>query len=99
MHYLLRYRYVEGIDALREPFREEHLRRFWAEVDAGRVFLGGGAGDPVSEGIIAWSVDDADVIHEFVKGDPYMSAGLITSYDVVPWRTVIGDRADNPLRP
>ena len=98
-HYLLRYRYVDGIDAKRGPYRDEHLKRFWVEVDAGRVLLGGGAGDPVSEGIIVWSVDDPQVIHEFVEGDPYTTAGLVTSYDVVPWRTVIGDIADNPLRP
>ena len=99
MHYLLRYAYVEGIDSLREPYRAEHLSRFWTQVDAGRVVLGGGAGDPVSEGIIVWHVEDPQVIHDFVKHDPYMTAGLITSYDVVPWRTVIGVLADNPLRP
>lgn len=99
MHYLLRYRYVEGIDSLREPYRDEHLRRLWEQADAGHVVIGGGAGDPVSEGIIVWSVDDPTVIHDFVTGDPYMTAGLITSYDVVPWRTVIGELADNPLRP
>ena len=99
MHYLLRYQYVDGIDSLREPYRKEHLSRMWAEADAGRLFLAGGAGDPVSEGIIAWDVDDPQVIHDFVVGDPYMTAGLITSYDVVPWRTVVGDHAATPLRP
>ncbi|MCR6713241.1 MAG: YciI family protein [Demequina sp.] len=98
-HYLLRYQYVDGIDAKRGPYRDEHLTRLWAEADAGRVLIAGGAGDPVSEGIIAWSVDDPQLIHEFVKGDPYMTAGLITSYDVVPWRTVVGDAAAEPLRP
>lgn len=99
MHYLLRYQYVEGIDLLREPYRDEHLSRMWAEADAGRLFLAGGAGDPVSEGIIVWDVDDPQVIHDFVVGDPYMTAGLITSYDVVPWRTVVGELASAPLRP
>ena len=99
MHYLLRYQYVDGIDSLREPFRDEHLTRLWAEADAGRVLIAGGAGDPVSEGIIAWDVDDPQVIHDFAVGDPYMTAGLIMSYDVVPWRTVVGEQAATPLRP
>ena len=98
-HWLLRYQYVADIASRRGPYRDEHLARFWAEVDAGRVVLGGGAGDPVSEGIILWSVDDPGVIHDFVTQDPYMTAGLITSYDVVPWHTVIGESANNPLRP
>jgi len=98
-HWLLRYQYVPDIDARRGPYRAEHLARFWEQVDSGKVILGGGAGDPVSEGIILWSVDDPAQIHEFVKGDPYVTAGLVTGYDVVPWRTVIGDLADNPLRP
>jgi uncharacterized protein len=98
-HYLLRYAYVEGIDSLREPHRDQHLRDLWAESDAGRVVLAGGAGDPVSEGIIVWDVEDAAVIHDFAGRDAYMRAGLITSYDVVPWRTVVGDLAATPLRP
>jgi len=99
MHYLLRYQYVEGIDGLREPYRDEHLSRLWAEADAGRVLLAGGAGDPVSEGIIVWEVEDPSVIDAYAQADPYMTAGLITSYDVVPWRTVVGEQAQAPLRP
>jgi uncharacterized protein YciI len=99
MHYLLRYQYVENIDSLREPYRDEHLSRMWAEADKGLLVLAGGAGDPISEGIIVWDVDDPQVIHDFAAGDPYMTAGLITSYDVVPWRTVVGEFASEPLRP
>ena len=99
MHYLLRYQYVDGIDVLREPYRYEHLSRLWAEADAGKVLLAGGAGDPVSEGIIVWDVEDPSVIHAYAQEDPYMTAGLITSYDVVPWRTVVGEQAQTPLRP
>jgi uncharacterized protein len=99
MHYLLRYAYVADIDAKREPHRAEHLSRLWDEADAGRVVIAGGAGDPVSEGIIVWNVDDPAVIHEFAERDAYMKAGLITSYDVVPWRTVVGDLAATPVRP
>lgn len=99
MHFLLRYQYVDGIDALRAPHRDQHLSDLWAEADAGRVVIAGGAGDPVSEGIIVWDVEDPQVIHDFASRDAYMVAGLITSYDVVPWRTVVGDLADSPLRP
>lgn len=99
MHYLLRYQYVDGIDALREPYRAEHLSRMWAEADAGRLVIAGGAGDPISEGVIVFDVEDPAHIHAFAENDPYMKAGLITSYDVVPWRTVVGALAHTPLRP
>lgn len=99
MHYLLRYSYVEDIDARRGPYRDAHLTDLWAEADAGRVVVAGGAGEPVSEGIIVWDVEDPAVIHEFAERDAYMRAGLITSYDVVPWRTVVGESASTPLRP
>ena len=99
MHYLLRYSYVEGIAELRAPYRDEHLSLLWAEADAGRVLLAGAAGDPVSEGIIVWDVDDPAVIDEFVSRDPFMTAGLIASYDVVPWHTAVGAQAKTPLRP
>lgn len=99
MHYLLRYSYVEGIDSLREPHRDQHLSDLWEQADAGRVVLAGAAGEPVTEGVIVWDVEDPQVIHDFAKRDAYMVAGLITSYDVVPWRTVVGQAAASPLRP
>ena len=38
------------------------------------------------------------LIDAFAQRDPYMTAGLITSYNVVPWRTVVGPLAATPLR-
>lgn len=99
MHYLLRYQYVDGIDGLREPYRAEHLRHLWRAADEGLVLIAGGVGDPVSEAVIVWDVDDPRVIEEFAQADPYMTAGLITRHDVVPWRTVAGPLAKTPLRP
>lgn len=99
MHYLLRYAYVPDIDQRREPHRAAHLSALWREADAGRVVIAGGAGDPVTDGVIVWDVDDPSIIEEFAQADPYMGAGLITGYDVVPWRTVVGPLAKTPLRP
>lgn len=99
MHYLLRYQYVDEIDTLREPFRAEHLRRLWHAADQGDVLVAGGVGDPVTEAVIVWDVDDPRVIDEFAQADPYMTAGLITAHDVVPWRTVAGPFAATPVRP
>ncbi len=99
MHYLLRYTYVADVAERRAPFRAAHLQALWDEADAGRVLLAGGAGDPMSEGVIVFDVDDPAVVHEFVRTDPYRDAGLILDYTVTPWHTVVGDLSDNPTRP
>ncbi len=99
MHFLLRYHYVPDIAERRGPHRDAHLARLWAEADAGRVIVAGAAGDPAVEAVILWSIDDPAVVAEFADGDPYMTAGLITSYEVVPYNSVVGEIAANPVRP
>jgi len=99
MHYLLRYTYVSDVATRRAPYRAAHLKALWDEADAGRIVLAGGAGDPMSEGVIVFDVDDAQVVHDFAATDPYREAGLIEDYSVVPWHTVVGDLAHNPTRP
>lgn len=99
MFYLLRYHYVDDMATLRQPHRAAHLSRLWEEADAGRVTLAGVAGDEGREAIIVWDVEEPSVVSAFAESDPYMVAGLITSYDVVPWRTVVGAQAQFPVRP
>lgn len=99
MHFLLRYHYVPDIAERRGPFRDEHLRRLWAEADAGRVIVAGAVGDPAVEAVILWDVEDPAEIADFAAGDPYLTAGLITSYDVVAYHSVVGDIAATPVRP
>ncbi len=99
MYYLLRYHYVDDMATLREPHRAAHLSRLWQEADAGRVTLAGVAGEAGREAVIMWDVEDPAVVSAFAEADPYMMAGLITSYDVMPWRTVVGENAQFPVRP
>jgi uncharacterized protein YciI len=42
--------------------------------------------------------ENTDSIEEFVKNDPYVKNGLILSYKILPWTTVIGKDAQNPIK-
>ena len=79
---LLRYEYVQDMAERREPHREAHLaliERYHAD---GRIAVAGAAGDPPSTGLIAFrEAADADAFRE---EDPYVEAGLVTSWTVEP---------------
>ncbi len=35
----------------------------------------------------------------FAHADPYVANGLVTGWEVLPWNTVVGGAAANPVRP
>jgi uncharacterized protein YciI len=43
--------------------------------------------------------DSPEVAERFAKADPYVTEGLVVSYKVRPWNTVVGDLAASPVRP
>jgi uncharacterized protein YciI len=87
-HHLLLYVYVEDMNERRGPYREAHLDRIRIEKEAGRVLMAGGVGDPINGGALAWRGATSDEIEAFVQGDPYLEAGLISSYRIEPWALV-----------
>ncbi len=83
---LLIYEYVPDMLERRAPYRAEHLaliERYHAD---GRVVIGGGLGDPVHSGLLAFR--DAADAHAFVAADPYGAAGLVVSSRVEPWAVI-----------
>ncbi len=88
-HILLLYDYVEDMAGRRGPYREAHLERIRAEIDAGRVVMAGALGDqePVGGAIVFRGVEPQH-IEEFVRTDPYVEAGLVTSHRILLWRVV-----------
>ncbi len=87
-HHLLLYVYPDDMAERRGPYRDEHLRRIRVEKDAGRIAMAGAIGDPINGGAMAWTGATVDEIEAFVKGDPYLAAGLILSYRIEPWTLV-----------
>ncbi len=39
-----------------------------------------------------------ETAERFAQADPYVAGGLVKSWRVRPWNTVVGDQAANPLR-
>ncbi len=85
VHHLLLYEYVPDMAQRREPYRAPHRERITAEREAGRL-VAAGAFDPPTGGALVFKGVDREHVEAFVAGDPYMEAGLITSWRVQRWR-------------
>ncbi len=87
-HFLLLYDYVEDVLSRRGPHRPEHLARIASEKEAGRVVLAGSLGDPPVGAAIVFRGVDADFVEDFVRSDPYVSAGLVARWHMERWNLV-----------
>ncbi|MEP9358693.1 YciI-like protein [Sphingomonas sp. KR3-1] len=97
MHWLLRYTTAPDYLARRAAFRDAHLRLAWASVETGALLLGGAVGDPPESALLLFASEAA--ARAFAASDPYVANGLVTHWEVLPWNTVVGDQAANPVRP
>lgn len=98
-HYLLIYDLADDYLTRRGEFRGVHLNMAWAAHQRGELVLGGALAEPVDRAILMFKGDSANVAEDFAKADPYVLNGLIKSWSVRPWMTVVGDTAANPVRP
>jgi hypothetical protein len=97
MHYLLIYEVVDDYVERRQPYRHEHLQLAQEFADRGELELGGALGEPVDQAILLFQVDDPKSLNDFVARDPYVRHGLIKSWRVRKWLTVIGKTAQAKL--
>lgn len=96
-HFLLRYDLAPDYLARRGAFRDAHLGLAWDASDRGELLVGGAVGDPVESALLLFN--DADAATAFAEADPYVRAGLVTGWQVLPWATVVGPQAATPMRP
>lgn len=85
---ILVYDYVPDIMELRGPHRPGHLENIREHVDSGAVLIAGAVGDPPHGGSIVFADVPDEVIEGFVANDPYVAAGLVSSWRIVPWTVV-----------
>jgi uncharacterized protein len=88
-HQLLLYEYVDEMLARRGPHREAHLAALEAERQAGHVVIAGPYGDPPAGAVFVFSGVDGDHVRAFADADPYVRAGLVTSWHVEPYTAVV----------
>ena len=98
MHYLLHYQTSADYLEKRVMFRQEHLQLAWQAAQRGELLLGGALGEPIESAMLLFQVDDPAVIHAFAAADPYVINGLVSSYRILPWHTVVGEQASTPIR-
>jgi uncharacterized protein len=86
MYHVLAYEYVDEMLERRKPYREAHLARVEVEREAKRIVMAGPVGDPPTGALLVF--DDRvepEEIKAWVRADPYVEAGLVTSWRVEPW--------------
>lgn len=93
MHYLLFYEVVDDYLAKRGEFREEHLKLANEAFERGELVLAGALADPADGAVLVFRGPTSDSAERFANHDPYVLNGLVKSWRIRKWATVIGDGA------
>jgi uncharacterized protein len=96
MYWLLMYDLAEDYLERRPPLRPVHLALAKAAEQAGALVLAGALDDPADQAVLVFRADDPEVIEEFVRNDPYVEEGLVTSWRIRRWNVVIGPDVQPP---
>ena len=97
MHYILFYDYVPDYMQRRGAFRGAHVAHAQPYLDRGELFLAGAFDDPADGAALIFSADTPQVAKHFARADPYVLNGLVSSWSVREWTTVLGRDAAQPL--
>ena len=98
-HYLLFYAFVDGYLERRSAFRDAHLAHAWEAQKQGILTLAGAVADPVDTGLLLFEAESPGPAEAFARTDPYVVNGLVVSWRVREWMTVVGESAASPVRP
>ncbi|MGB6974394.1 MAG: YciI-like protein [Terracidiphilus sp.] len=99
MHYLLIYDLADDYLERRGEFRAAHLGLAWQASDRGELMLGGALDAPADKAILLFQGDSPAAAEAFAQADPYVANGLIKSWQVRKWNTVVGAACTTPVRP
>ncbi len=92
-HFILFYETASDYMERRGEFRSVHLnlaREFQAR---GELVLAGALADPADGAVLVFKGEDKSVAERFANEDPYVKNGLIASWRVREWTTVVGEGA------
>ncbi len=99
MHYLLTYELAPDYLDRRGEFRDEHLKKAWEAQQCGELVLAGALDEPADRAVLLFDCKSPEPVLLFAATDPYVINGLVKSFQVRKWNTVVGDLAGNPVRP
>jgi uncharacterized protein YciI len=98
MHYLLFYEFGPDYLERRGPYRAEHLRLAWEAHERGELVLGGAYADPADGAALLFKCESEAIPRAFAEADPYVRQGIVQSYRIRKWTTVVGETASTPVR-
>jgi uncharacterized protein YciI len=77
----------------RAALRAEHLELGRQSQERGDLVLAGALADPIDQAILVFRGEDTAAALAFAKSDPYVKNGLVKSWRVRKWTTVLGDKS------
>jgi uncharacterized protein YciI len=96
-HYLLFYDVAPDYLQRRSQYRGKHIELARASHARGELVLAGALTDPVDGAVLLFRAESDEVARRFAEADPYVVNGLVTSWRVREWITVVGDGACHPI--
>ena len=97
MHYLLFYEAQPDYVERRSAYRAEHLALAEEYVALGDLVLAGALADPIDGAVFLFQGTSPAAAEAFAKRDPYVIHGLVKSWRIRTWPTVVGKDAATPL--
>ena len=97
MHYLLFYDVTGDYLERRPAFRDAHLAYARAALGRGDLVLAGALAEPADAAVLLFRGSSPAVAEAFAARDPYVTNGLVKSWRVREWTTVVGPLAEARL--
>ena len=95
-HWLLLYDLAPDYLERRGPLRPSHLAYASGAVERGELLLAGALVDPADRAVFVFRCPSSEPVEEFARADPYVTAGLVTGWQVRRWKAVVGEGAEAP---
>jgi uncharacterized protein YciI len=92
-HFVLIYDVVDDYVERRTPYRAEHLALAQAAKRSGDLFLAGAFANPVDGALLVFQGESSTAAEAFAQNDPYVRHGLVKTWRVREWTTVVGEAA------
>jgi uncharacterized protein YciI len=79
---------AQGMDALREQHRADHLEHFKQSSD--RILIAGPLTGDVRGSLVVYQADDIADARRFIEGDIYFGSGVWQDVDIHPFKVSTG---------
>ena len=99
MHFLLFYEVADDYLTRRAAHRKAHLEHALRAVARGELVLGGALAGPADAAILLFRCGSTGPVETFAREDPYVRNGVVKSWRVREWTTVVGKDAATPVSP